>query len=333
MKTKIGVLGLGHFGTAILSYLDQHNDNRFQLMGFDHKQNLCHFLTYYHNHPHCLKNYQFDKNIVFTASYQKLISYNDVVILAVSSNALEIILEEIKPYLKKKIIFVSLIKALNYKTALTPSQIITQKLKGYDFEIAVLVGGSLAHDLVENKILGMNLACQNKETTQKLHNIFHSKNLKIYPSQDMLGLEYASCFKNIISVFAGILKGMNFPYGSITYLISQMAGEIKDICLTQLNCQPETFDISSQCFGNDMWMSATTNSRNSQFGCLIGQGMTPKQALKEMTKEKKIVESLGTLKTMEEITNLKNYPFTYFLNNLIDNNLTNREVEDFLSSL
>lgn len=333
MKTKIGVLGLGHFGTAVLSYLDRHNENKWQLMGFDHKQNLCHFLTYYHYHPHYFQNYYFDKNITFTASYQKLVSQNDIIILAVSSEALEIILEKIKPCLKKKVIFVSLIKALNYKNGLTPSQTITQKLEKFNYETAVLVGGTLAYELVENKILGMSLASYDETITKKIQAIFHSKNLKIYPSSDVLGLEYASCFKNIISVFAGILKGMNFPYGSITYLISQMAGEIKDICLSQLNCQEKTFAINSQCFGNDMWMSATSESRNCQFGYLIGQGMTPKKALEKMESEDKTVESINTLKVMEKITDLRNYPFTYFLNHLVDNNLTNREVGKFLNSL
>ncbi len=334
MKTKIGILGMGHFGTAMMCYLNNNQENNCQLMGFDHKQNLCHFLNYYHYHPHFFQNSPFNKNIIFTTSYQKLISQNNIIVLAIASQVLPLVLKEIKPFIKRKIIFISLIKALNNHTGETPSQLIKKIYPHSPYvQTAVLVGGTMANELIEDKILGMNLACQDKQTGQLLKQLLHSRHLKIHQTNDVLGCEYASCFKNIISVFAGILKGMKFPYGSITYVISQMAGEIKNICLEQLKCQKETFDIDSQVFSNDLWMSATSLSRNCQFGLLVGQGLSPQKALQQLQQQNQTVESINTLKTMQKIVDLKNYPFTNFLTKIIDENLDLNSIKAFLYQL
>ncbi|KAA0003133.1 MAG: hypothetical protein FE044_01935 [Thermoplasmata archaeon] len=61
------------------------------------------------------------------------------------------------------------------------------------------------------------------------------------------------------------------------------AKEAKDIAVA-LGAKPHTFSMESQCWGNDLWMSCTGKSRNREFGKLIGDGLSPKEALKEMEK-------------------------------------------------
>ena len=71
------------------------------------------------------------------------------------------------------------------------------------------------------------------------------------------------------------------------------AKEAKDIAVA-LGGKPHTFSMESQCWGNDLWMSCTGKSRNREFGKLIGDGLSPKEALKEMEKKHKLVEGYYT---------------------------------------
>lgn len=52
--------------------------------------------------------------------------------------------------------------------------------------------------------------------------------------------------------------------------------------------------MESQCWGNDLWMSCTGQSRNREFGKLIGNGLSPGEALEKMEAGHKLVEGYYT---------------------------------------
>jgi len=83
--------------------------------------------------------------------------------------------------------------------------------------------------------------------------------------------------------------------------------------LKNLGGKSKTFGIQSQCWGNDLWMSSTGNTRNREFGILLGQGMTVDWAIKKMKKEEKTIEGLKTIQALRNIKALRNYPLTNFL--------------------
>lgn len=89
------------------------------------------------------------------------------------------------------------------------------------------------------------------------------------------------------------------------------------INLAWLGGERETFSISSQSWGNDMFMSATGNTRNRQFGILLGKGMSTEEALLEMEKEKKTVEGIKTLEAIGKITELSKHPLLEYLHGTI----------------
>ena len=98
-----------------------------------------------------------------------------------------------------------------------------------------------------------------------------------------------------------MIKGLKFSYGSETHIISRLAGEIKNLVVNNLRGSDKVFSIESQCWGNDMLMSATGNTRNREFGILIGEGYTAERALEKMKKENKTVEGINTVRAVKKI--------------------------------
>jgi len=49
--------------------------------------------------------------------------------------------------------------------------------------------------------------------------------------------------------------------------------------------------METQCWGNDLWMSCTGNTRNREFGVLIGKGLSAEGALKGMKEQNKTFPS------------------------------------------
>jgi len=186
-------------------------------------------------------------------------------------------------------------------TAKTFSEVISEELgNSLRYALAKLSGGTFAQDIVNDAPLGADIACPDKGALKKLQTIFHSKTLRIYPNTDLLVVEYAGAFKNVIVILAGIVNGLKLPYGSETHMISRASKEAKEIAV-KLGAKPHTFSMESQCWGNDPWMSCTGKSRNREFGKLIGIGYSPEEALKKMEKDCKLVEGYYTVKTIPKL--------------------------------
>jgi glycerol-3-phosphate dehydrogenase (NAD(P)+) len=123
---------------------------------------------------------------------------------------------------------------------------------------------------------------------------------------DLIGVEHAGAFKNVIAICAGMVRGLGFSYGAETHLISRMAQEVEAFCIRSFGAARETFSIGSQCWGSDLWMSCTGTTRNRALGELLGQGQSLQEANEQMASQQKTVEGVQTLRALDPI--LQDYP-------------------------
>lgn len=327
---KVSIYGIGNFGFALLKHLSKKADRKqFSLHVYDIDKNLRESLRKKRKHSIHHRNIKISRNIVIEETTRGLVQGTDILILAVTSNALRRVIQNIKPHINKKIIIVNTAKALDVKRGARFSVLISNSLKDikYPFSMTMIAGGTIAKDLFNSEPLGLDIASNDRRTLKILKNLFISDNLNVYTTTDLGGVEYASAFKNVISILAGLLHGLGFSYGSETHIISRVADEVKKLVVNNLEGKEKTFSIGSQCWGNDMWMSATGNTRNREFGILLGKGYKAKEALEKMKKENKTVEGINTVKTIKKIIkNDKNtLPLLYNLNEIIFNSKDARE--------
>src|SRR3990167_826740 len=324
-QKKIAIFGIGNFGYAILKHLDKKADPRHTLFAFDVNKTVADTLRKTQKHPYLHPTVSVSKNIQFPKSPQELVKNADIVVLVVPSEATREVVRTIKNHLKDGAIIVNTAKALDYKTSRRLSEIIKEELRGKTYSYAFLAGGTIASDLFKHEPLGVDVAGDDKRILPLVKKLFQSPNLSVYTNTDLTGLEYAAAFKNVISILAGIIKGMGFSYGSETHVISRAAYEMERIVTRKLGGKKATFSMKSQCWGNDLWMSCTGNTRNRQFGILLGQGLSPHQAIKQMKREGKTVEGVKTIAVLNKITDTEKYPLTHFLHQYIAKNSTTLE--------
>jgi len=313
MSKKISVYGIGNFGYAILKHFDSKDSKSFSLHGYDRNIELMKYLKKNRKHLNLHKSIKISKVVRFEDNVKNLIENCDILILAINSEATRVVLNKIKKYISKKIIIVNTVKALDFKTSKRISQVVAEELDRVEYDYALLAGGTIAKDLFSHEPLGVDVACENKDVLPKLVKLFQASNLTVYPTTDLVGVEYASAFKNIISILAGIIKGMGFSYGSETHVISRAAYEIEKIVTKDLGGKKKTFRIKSQCWGNDLWMSCTGNTRNREFGILLGKGVSMDNAISKMKKDGKTIEGLKTLIALGKIKSVRDYPLINFL--------------------
>lgn len=316
-ETNVAIYGVGNFGYAILKHLDNKNPGNIKLSAYDYEPEVISSLKNNRHHPFLFKEVKISEEVRFVEKPGQLFDKCDVLVLAVSSNVTREVLQTIKPFLRPGIKIVNTAKALDSQTGKRLSEIFDNELKDVDYSYSLFAGGTIAKDLFAHEPLGADIACTSSETLQELKALFESNNLFIHPTSDLRGVEYASALKNIISVIAGIVKGLGFSYGSETHIISHTADQIGEVCINKLGAKPETFSVGSQCWGNDMWMSCTGPTRNREFGELIGSGLPVDGAIKKMQDQHKTVEAMNTIKVIDEIPGLKDIPVLKLLSELL----------------
>ncbi|MFA6272558.1 MAG: NAD(P)H-dependent glycerol-3-phosphate dehydrogenase [Patescibacteria group bacterium] len=315
-KIKIAIYGLGNFGYAFLKHFDRkHTD--LLIYGFDRDKKLIEHLKKDRTHLSLYQEYRVSKDVIFADSMKELLDDCDILVLAAPSHATREVIKKIKPYLPNDIIIVNTSKALDYQTGGRLSEIIYKELRGMNYQYALFAGGTIAADLFRHEPLGATMACGDQKTLTRLIKVFESTNLRVYPSSDLSGVEYASAFKNVVSILAGIIKGMGFSYGSETHIITVIAAELENIVTGHLGGKKATFSMKSQAWSNDLWMSCTGSTRNREFGILLGKGVTPDIAILRMKKLGKTVEGINTISILNKIVPLADYPLLKFLHSLI----------------
>ena len=327
---KVSLFGIGSFGYAILKHLDKHADKNISLHAYDRDKKIVDNLKKERRHLIFHQSTKISNRVNIESSIKSLMLDCDVLILSITSSALSEVLSNIKKYINKKIIIVNTAKALGNKSGKRLSEIADDNLKGIDYTYSLLAGGTIARDLFKHEPLGINIACKDKEALVQLKNLFQSDNLFVYPIDDVVGAEYASSFKNVVSILAGITRGMGFSYGSETHIISRFAYEIEKLVTNELGGKERTFGMSSQCWGNDLWMSCTGNTRNREFGTLIGEGMSFEEALAEMKKRNKVVEGFSTIKILHKIKNFEKYYILYLLYKLSIKSVSLKEFKELI---
>ena len=315
-KIKLSIYGLGNFGYAFLKHFDKKRAD-LTLSGFDRDKDLISHLKKEHTHLSLYKDYKVSNDVIIANNAKQLLENCDILVLAVPSYATREIIRKVKPYLPNNITIVNTSKALDYQTGKRLSIIVKEELGKTDYKYALFAGGTIAADLFKHEPLGATMASEDKKELSRLVKIFESPNLHVYPSSDLSGVEYASAFKNVVSILAGIIKGMGFSYGSETHIITVVAYEIENIVTGHLGGNKATFSMKSQAWGNDLWMSCTGSTRNREFGILLGKGKPVDKSILDMKNQNKTVEGINTIAVLNKIVPLNNYPFLKFLHSLI----------------
>ena len=311
---KVSIYGIGNFGFALLKHLSkkQASKNTFALYAYDSNRDLVDHLRAKRTHLLHHSSVRISKSVIFTGESKELVIDSDILVLAISSDAIRQVVTDLKQHINRKLIMLNTAKALDGETGLRFSVLISDCLKDirYPLSIAMLAGGTIARDLFKHEPLGVDIASHDKRTLKLLGDIFTTDNLNVYTTTDLAGVEYAAAFKNVIAILAGMMKGLGFSYGSETHMISRAAREVKELVATSLGGKDETFSIESQCWGNDLWMSCTGNTRNREFGILLGRGYEPEKAMEKMKGENKTVEGVNTVRVIGKLieNNVEDFP-------------------------
>ena len=140
----------------------------------------------------------------------------------------------------------------------------------------VLSGPSFALEVARGLPTALVAASTHDAVRQALVAAFHSPSLRVYASDDMVGVEVGGAVKNVLAIATGLCDGLGLGMNARAALITRGLAEMTRLGLA-LGANAATFMGLSGL--GDLVLTATGDlSRNRQVGLALAQGQTLAQA-------------------------------------------------------
>lgn len=167
-------------------------------------------------------------------------------------------------------VIVSLVKGLEVGSHRRPSEVIAEVAPSA--RVAALSGPTNALGVARGEPSAMVLAAGAIEPAmERLQQVLSGPTLRVYTSDDLPGVEFGGCLKNIYAIAAGCCDGLRLGDNTKAALLTRALAEMVRVGAA-LGARPETFyglggfgDLIATCYGG--W------SRNREFGQRIGEGV------------------------------------------------------------
>jgi glycerol-3-phosphate dehydrogenase (NAD(P)+) len=145
-----------------------------------------------------------------------------------------------------------------------------------DLLTGVLSGPSFALEVARAQPTALVAASPHESVRQVLVEAFHSPSLRIYASDDIVGVEVGGAVKNVLAIATGLCDGLQLGLNARAALITRGLAEMTRLGLA-LGARAETFMGLSGL--GDLVLTATGDlSRNRQVGLALAHGQTLAQA-------------------------------------------------------
>lgn len=320
-RKKIAFIGNGSFGTALANML-AHSGHTVTVWGRN-KEYVSQMRETKVNSKY-LPEVLLASSLRFTHNLKTAVHGKDIVVFSVPAQNFRQVAERTAKYLPEGSIVVNLAKGIETFTNKTMSQIAEEILPNNKY--VVLSGPSHAEEIAKNKPATVVVASKDQKAAELVQDVFMSDKFRVYTSDDVLGVELGGALKNVIAIGTGISDGMGFGDNARSAIMTRGIHEITRLGVT-LGARSDTFSGLSG-IGDLMVTCDSDLSRNRRCGIMIGEGIKPDDAVKQIG----TVEGFYTVEAACKLAEKSGVemPITQAVNKVISGKITPAEALDML---
>ena len=288
MKYKYAVVGAGAWGTAIANMLAKNN-NQEEILIWAKEEELINQINKNNRNNLFLPTIELEKNILAIKEIKNIVA--DYIFYVTPSQYFKEILITHKNFITKASQIIICSKGIEINTGFMMGDIYNRILSLDNYSI--LSGPSFAKEVASGLPAALVLASLDIKKSIKLANIISSRNFRIYPSDDVIGVQLGGAIKNIYAIGAGIVKGLNYGENARAAFLTRCIAEIVKICNLMGGKKETIYGLS--CIGDILLTCNSEKSRNFFLGKAIGEGKEIKTIL---ASNKTIAEGYFTVKAL-----------------------------------
>lgn len=275
---KIGIIGAGSWGTTLANLLA---DKGFEVTLWVYEEELLQKLKGMRCNTRYLPGITLNAALRYTRSLQEAVYGKHVILWVTPSQVFRKLFSEALPFFPADAIQVSASKGIENESLKRLSEIAEEQNPAFrDRKFVVLSGPSFAMEVCRKLPTAVVVASRDRESAASIQEVMATPLLRIYTSQDIVGVELGGALKNVIAVATGIADGLGYGSNTRAALITRGLAEMMRLGIA-LGAEPITFSGLSG-LGDLVLTCTSTMSRNYSVGFQIGQGKAQERILQEM---------------------------------------------------
>jgi glycerol-3-phosphate dehydrogenase (NAD(P)+) len=268
--SRIIVLGSGAWGTAIA--LSLHRRGGHQLSLWAHSPEFAKEIIADGENKLFLPGFPLPPEIAITGN-NSVVADAEIVVSVVPSEFLRSTFARIGPHLHPGQIIVSATKGVEDHTYLRMTQVIAASLAEIGLTplpIGAFSGPSFALEVAQGQPTALTVAFRDSAIATRIQTDFSSETLRLYTSNDLIGVELGGALKNVIAIAAGVAAGVGLGYNSAAALMTRGIAEITRLAVASGGRRETLAGLSGV---GDLVLTCTGSlSRNRTVGQELGRG-------------------------------------------------------------
>ena len=277
---RIGILGAGTWGMALARMLTVSGNDVLVWSAIEKEIDD---LSTTRVHPN-LPQMKIPEELRFTKSIEEVCKDKDILLFAVPSVFVRSTAAKARPYVADGQIIVDVAKGIEPDTLYTMTEILADELGREggpkNVRLVALSGPTHAEEVAIDLPTTIVSASKDAEAAAFVQEVFTNNVMRVYTNDDIKGVELSGAMKNVIALGVGISTGLGYGDNARAALITRGIAEIARLGVA-MGCNIHTF--AGLAGIGDLIVTATSmHSRNNRCGILIGQGVPPQEAVRQV---------------------------------------------------
>lgn len=276
MSEPIAVIGAGSWGTALAIHLAKQGR---PVTLWVREPDLAKEMVRVRENRLFLPGFPLPDIVSPTNDLQEASSASTV-LSVVPSFGVRAVLRALEPHLAPQSLLITASKGIEQESLQTVGGIMVEELPPEKRRaIVALSGPSFAKEVARNLPTAVVAASPDAEAAQAVQALFNTPSLRVYTNRDLIGVELAGAYKNVVALACGVCDGLELGYSARSALIARGLAEMTRLGVA-MGGEAKTF--AGLAGLGDLVLTCTGElSRNRSVGLKIGQGISLETILKE----------------------------------------------------
>lgn len=287
---KIAIVGAGSWGTAFGRYLHRLGH---QVAIYGRNPDKLRLIRQTGRNEEYLPGIDLPPDMLFSSDISQVIAGAELLVNAISSQYIRRQYAQFGDVIPEDLPIINLSKGIELKSLQLIHQVFGEIYPANPY--AALSGPSHAEEVAIDMPTTLVVASKDETLAHRIQSL-SSRTLRIYRSDDLLGVETGGALKNIIALATGVSDGIGFGDNTQAAIMTRGMAEIMRLGAA-LGAKTETF-LGLSGFGDLIVTCTSRHSRNRRCGYLIGRGETVEQAIAQVGM---VVEGIRTMEAAHSL--------------------------------
>ncbi len=267
---KVAVLGAGHWGTALAEHAAVRGHD---VCMWAYEPEVVASVNSEHRNALFLKELELSPRVTATGSLAEAVRDAELVLMVLPAQRMRSYVAAFRDHLSPGVSLVICSKGIEQRSLALLDEVLREELPPSHHDgICVLSGPSFAAEVARFVPTNVTVAARALEVGKRVQAALSTRTLRIYTTDDIIGVQLGGALKNVIAIAVGACAGLGFGHNTRAGLITRGLAELTRLSMSMGGRAETMLGLAGV---GDLILTCTGElSRNRQVGIMLAEGKT-----------------------------------------------------------